>query len=89
MRPELDSEAPDRRTTSGSLQRREAMSTNHQEILDKLRELRAAYADAHRRGMERLESRDLDGFGEVLKEESRLIEEQALLINRLRSQVVG
>lgn len=61
------------------------MST-HKDTLARLHELRAGFADVHRRGMECLERRDFKGLDEVLKAERQLIEEQASLIQQLRNR---
>ena len=63
---------------------RKPMDADRAEVLAKLQELRARFADAHRRAMDCLERGDWHEFGDVAKEEGRLLEEQAALIRELR-----
>ena len=56
------------------------MSVVPADIIARLRELRALFADAHREGMECLDRGDMAGLGEAIARERQIIEEQQKLL---------
>lgn len=61
------------------------MTGSGDEFLERLRELREQYKEAHRNGMDALKRRDLDALDKVIREERRILDEQGTIIDSLRS----
>ena len=61
------------------------MDDTHTAVVARIRELRARFAEAHREGMESLVGGDLDQFGEAIRREREIVEEQQRLLDAHRA----
>lgn len=60
------------------------MDESYRRKMARLHELRSLFQESHRRGMNALESGDLDALDAAIKLEAEIIKEQGWLVSELR-----
>ena len=59
------------------------------DLIERIRNLRSLYMNAHRDGMACLEAGDLAGFGEAIQRERDILEDQQALLDEWRRRGPG